>query len=873
MRYLRRGCTARDRQRVQGVGTVLRVALALAIVVSAFSFLPTNPPRAALAAATVCADAVEHYAPAPRTRHVLPISILRIDTNGGRVERPEGLLARGGDTTLVERTPGGDPAIVLDFGNNVSGHLHVTTTASSSPLLHLAVSESLTFLGRGSDVTWGEHGTQMWRPPQGAGHFESVQLTFRYVMLFLSETGSVEIDEISLYFTPFLGTPDRYAGCFESSDDELNRIWYAGAYTLELNTVALPDGREMIFDGAKRDRAVWIGDLAVQARIEHVTHYRPNAIRDSLADMAVRQRHDGSIPPASFMEYGLILYDYYAWWVVTFAEYAHYTGDLSFAERYYPHMWRQLDWFTSRTGPNGLVVKDAGVEWALSLGRNGEITYLNAVYYKALIEGARLADSLGRTQDAAIWRQRAALLREAMNSRLFDHARGVYVTSDLDRDHIPQDGNALAVLFEIAQPEWRAGILTYLRDNMWTPFGSTTVDPAYGYNLMHDKRIWPFAGYFELEARFATGDDAGAHDLLRRQWGHMLRQGPGTMWEWMRADGTLESGFASLAHGWSAGPTASLTERVLGVRLVDPGYTRFDVVPHPGDLNWARGSVPTPHGTIDAEWHRWDGLFQQRVTVPSGTSARVGVPVTEAGAVVLVNGHLAWDGARSRAFGAWSDGRYVYVSVPAGQHSVNAWSDWAFHPETGNLLYGTFKGFWARSGGLPVFGHPMTAMLAEDGRPVQYFERQRFEYHDEHRGTPYEVLLGLLGIAEARDRGLLDHPAFQAVSPDAAEAECEFVAETGHTLCGRFLEYWTRHGLEFGDPGVSYRESLALFGYPISEPFIDPDTGLLTQYFERARFEYHANNADPWRVLLGRVGATLLDRMAEQSKAPIAVTP
>ena len=53
-------------------------------------------------------------------------------------------------------------------------------------------------------------------------------------------------------------------------------------------------------------------------------------------------------------------------------------------------------------------------------------------------------------------------------------------------------------------------------------------------------------------------------------------------------------------------------------------------------------------------------------------------------------------------------------------------------------------------------------------------------------------------------------------------------------VCGSFLCYWQMHGLEFGDPGVSYREALALFGLPISEEFTDPATGITVQYFERA---------------------------------------
>ncbi len=182
--------------------------------------------------------------------------------------------------------------------------------------------------------------------------------------------------------------------------------------------------------------------------------------------------------------------------------------------------------------------------------------------------------------------------------------------------------------------------------------------------------------------------------------------------------------------------------------------------------------------------------------------------------------------------------------------------------ETGHSLAFGFKNFWENSGGLPVFGYPLTEEFSElnvdTGKTytVQYFERQRFEYHPENQGTPYEVLLGRLGVTDAQERGLIDTPAFKSLPANAKLANgCEYFAPTGHTACGAFLQYWQSHGLSFGDPGISYRESLALFGYPISEPFVDPSTGLTTQYFERAKFEYHPENAGtPYDVLLGLLG-------------------
>lgn len=73
--------------------------------------------------------------------------------------------------------------------------------------------------------------------------------------------------------------------------------------------------------------------------------------------------------------------------------------------------------------------------------------------------------------------------------------------------------------------------------------------------------------------------------------------------------------------------------------------------------------------------------------------------------------------------------------------------------ETGHSLANGFKHFWENNGGLRVFGYPITEELREGGQAVQYFERARFEYHPELQGTPYEVLLTLLGRQVLEDRG------------------------------------------------------------------------------------------------------------------------
>lgn len=209
--------------------------------------------------------------------------------------------------------------------------------------------------------------------------------------------------------------------------------------------------------------------------------------------------------------------------------------------------------------------------------------------------------------------------------------------------------------------------------------------------------------------------------------------------------------------------------------------------------------------------------------------------------------------------GVWDD--IAQMSTPASRVAPIESTDsrWYF-TETGHTLRTTFLDYWLQNGELPVFGFPQTEEFQElnadtlQEHTVQYFERQRYEYHAEHAGTPYEVLLGRLGHEEAARRDLLDHQAFDPVG-EQVSPDCLYFETTGQNACGAFLNYWQSHGLNFGDSGTSYRESLALFGYPISDEFTDPDTGLTVQYFERARFEYHPENAGTqYDVLLGLLG-------------------
>jgi Tol biopolymer transport system component len=189
--------------------------------------------------------------------------------------------------------------------------------------------------------------------------------------------------------------------------------------------------------------------------------------------------------------------------------------------------------------------------------------------------------------------------------------------------------------------------------------------------------------------------------------------------------------------------------------------------------------------------------------------------------------------------------------------------------ETGYCISGRIREFWEQNGGLPVFGLPITEQRdevnREDGIPygTQWFERVRMELHPGNQ-RPYDVLLGRIGDDRLRQTGR----DWQTFPRQAPRPGCQFFAQTGFNVCGDLLGAWHANGLEFdGQRGVSDNESLALYGAPLSPVMTEIIEGrpYESQWFERARFELHPENAPPYNVLLGRLAAETRDIALEQS--------
>jgi hypothetical protein len=679
-------------------------ALALGSVLSSTA-VATSMPKAD-PVATTGRQAALAASPAPSSRVVVPTSV---HSASAGVRHPSAVL-----TGRATRLQGTSAQLVLDFGRDVAGVVSLRFGAASDDAQQLGVAftESVAYVGHNSDASNGNtdsnstdgyltapvkrHGT--WTAPQA-----QLRGGFRYLTIFSLTAGWVDLDGVTVHFTaaPNLARPNAWPNYFSSSDPLLNRIWYAGGYTVELATIAHDQARaplvsyngvtdprqyaltsgwfnnadlggtgSVLTDGAKRDRAVWAGDFLMAFPSDAVSLHDMSSVRNALEIVYRAQTPEGAFPYEGppWISPGEFADAYHLDALVATAQFLVDSGDRRWLGSHWSQYLAGLRYAEAKTLPTGVFLVTGPSDWARS-DQGGINLEANALMYRTLTTCTTLAEWQHDGALAADCRQRAAKLKAEANRLLWDDALGAYKDGPTGANRqtaalYPQDGNALAVWFGMTQtPAQRDRVLKLLRTR-WTTIGAITPE--------WNSWIHPFPGGMEVMARFAAGDDHAALDLIRREWGYMLNSPLGTkstFWEGYHPNGdpagyyggTFPASYTSLAHGWATAPTAALTEYLLGASSTPDGY---QVAPHPGGVRHAEGTLTTPRGQLAVAWNSAGNGFALTVKTPGvrGTGT-VSVPLFGKARRITINGALGWDGHQALHIrglsGATSDGRYV----------------------------------------------------------------------------------------------------------------------------------------------------------------------------------------------------------------------
>ena len=495
----------------------------------------------------------------------------------------------------------GGSSLVLDFGREIHGGMEFSVYSvdgnQGKAELRIRFGESfmeaMSELGGQGNATNDHARRDFTMTVQGLSMNPVGESGFRFIRIDVLTAGVLL--KISTVKAVLIYRDIPYVGSFRCSDPQLEQIWDTCAYTVHMCM------QHYIWDGIKRDRLVWIGDLHPEIMAILTVFGDHPLIRKSL-DFAVE-----NTPEKGWMN-GIPAYS--MWWIILQHDYFLQSGDREYLQRQLTYLEIICDMLSGYIGPDGrdTTPEMRFVDWP---SRDNEIA-VNEGLQALRILATRCAIVIFESFDQTIQARRC---REDLQKLM---SWPVKLTGYKQCD-------ALAV--------W-AGLISAEKANR------ESLQPGGAAGLS------TFMGSYILNARAIAGDVSGGLEALREYWGGMLKLGATTFWEdfdirWMDRAASIDrmpqagevdvhgsyGGYCyvgyrhSLCHGWSSGAATWLTRYILGVQVMEPGCRKLQIRPNLCDLDWAEGSYPTPFGTVQIRHRKLDdGTVETEVLAPEGVA-------------------------------------------------------------------------------------------------------------------------------------------------------------------------------------------------------------------------------------------------------------
>ena len=496
-------------------------------------------------------------------------------------------------TTLENGADGESASVLLDFGVELHGSARLLSylhEGEQYPQVRLtfgeSVSEAMSDIGV-KNATNHHSVRDMVVTLPTLSDMEYGQTGFRFLRIQLQSVNTKICIKSAL--AVFIYRDVEYLGSFSCNDEILTQIYDTAAYTCHLNM------QNMLWDGIKRDRLVWIGDMHPEILTIRSVFGRLKIVEESL-EFACEQT-----PLPKWMN-GIPSYS--MWWLIILWDWYMHNGDSSFLNCYKDYaiaLLVQLCELVNEDGSDNL--SDYFFDWPTA-NTDASISGARSVLLMALETGKVMAKFFDNMSISELCEQKRNALRKKEEAHFNAKQTAAFL------------------------------VLTGVLDAKETTDTVLTKGGAAGMST--------FLSYYILKAIDLGGDMTAALQILRTYYGAMLDKGATTFWEdfhmeWLenasRIDEVVPEGKTdihgdngafcyqgfrhSLCHGWSSGPVPFLTERVLGIQIVEPGCRKLRIAPHLGDLDWAKGTFPTPYGVVSVSHVKnADGLVSTTFTVP-----------------------------------------------------------------------------------------------------------------------------------------------------------------------------------------------------------------------------------------------------------------
>lgn len=529
---------------------------------------------------------------------------------------------------IVSSTSGGNRSWFIDFGPAHFGSLSFRlSNPGSAQSGQVVVSEAASATDIITNAIGARTATSTLSIANGTREYTSfTEQPIRACRIRVPEGGAT-LDTSSILLTAKHVPFEDGASAFTSSDTTLDRI-----YRFCKHTVKATSFRGVYIDG-----------------IREIKPYEGDAYINMLSHFAI----DANPPIALFTHEYLLTHPTWPWeyrlisiligWEIYMA-----TGDIAQLERNYPVLTGRIQsCIGSGSWSDSLPLADWPVHMrdGLDSTRRGNVV-TNSWVYKALMTIADMADALAKPTEASAFRARAAQTKKRLNDSLLIKDQGLYRDA-MGTNHVSLHGN----LYPLA--------LGLVPDSLVKNVGQYLVKRGMVCNV--------YGAQFLLDGLFEAGFDSAAVAWMAARtgnsWGHMLYE--------VGASLTMETWDPSQKpnldwnHAWATAPTNVIPRRLFGILPLTPGYSQFQVKPRVGNLTTGSYTLPTVKGTIGVAFQSVKGKsLSLTIDVPSGTFARVYLPLLELASTSLQVDNRAVPGTLSGAF--------LFVdSIPPGRHVIS----------------------------------------------------------------------------------------------------------------------------------------------------------------------------------------------------------
>ena len=423
--------------------------------------------------------------------------------------------------------------------------------------------------------------------------------SFRYIKLTIStKEEPLLIDDI---YGTFTGYPFKFNAVLNTENTEIKKILEVGWRTARLCAM------ETYFDCPYYEQLQYIGDTRIQAMISYYNSGDDRLARNAI-NLSDHSRLTEGVTQSRWPTHDAqIISTFSLWYIGLLHDYWMYRGDSNFIKDKLVGERAVLDFFSKYQQPDGSLKNTpfwTFVDWAN--GKNwfmgsppkstaGSSAILDLQLLWAYQWAADMESETGMKAYAALYRQRAAKLKQTIQLKYWDNDKKLYADTE-DKTMFSQHANALAILTGMVQQ---------------ADFNS------FSKKLLEDASLTQCTIYFKYYLNQALVKAGMGNEYMHwlDVWRNSIKIGLTTWPEESNLQNTRSD-----CHAWGASPNIEFFRTVLGIDSDAPGFTKIKIEPHLGDLTNVSGEIPHPEGKVVVSYKKEKDHWKINVSIPQKTT-------------------------------------------------------------------------------------------------------------------------------------------------------------------------------------------------------------------------------------------------------------